>query len=159
MFNVTGFISSEQSGLTEAVVFVYNGSFEINYKMLCVVRNNAHRQSMQSSRFANSDSEENWKHLWETISFFLPLDMHVQNSFSYQDDYISQAENFIFMNRSSCFHQLGAMGYFSTKSIKPNRPIFQFQFSLVQFLPFMHATSNMHVRHLPSMIVTRSGLK
>ena len=44
--------------------------------MLCVVRNNAHRVC-ESSRFANSDSEENWKHLWETISFFAPLDMYV----------------------------------------------------------------------------------
>lgn len=159
MFNVTGFISSEWSGLTEAVVFVYNGSFEINYKMLCVVRNNAHRQSMQSSRFANSDSEENWKHLWETISFFAPLDMYVQNSFSYQDDYISQAENFIFMNRASCFHQLGAMGYFSTKIIKPSRTIFQAFFLSFFFLPFIHATLNLHVRLLPSVIVTRSGVK
>ena len=69
-------LSSEWSGLTEAVFFVYNRSFEINYKMLCVVRNNAHRVC-ESSRFANSDSEENWKHLWETISFFAPLDMYV----------------------------------------------------------------------------------
>lgn len=84
----------------------------------------------QSSRFANSDSEENWKHLWETISFFAPLDKYVQNSFSYQDDYISQAVNFIFMNRASCFHQLGAMEYFSTKIIKANRPIFQAFFAI-----------------------------
>lgn len=70
------FLSSEWSGLIEAVFFVYNRSFEINYKMLCVVRNNAHRVC-ESSRFANSDSEENWKHLWETISFFAPLDMYV----------------------------------------------------------------------------------
>lgn len=44
---VSDFTNSEWSGLTEAVFFfVYNGSFEINCKMLCVVRNNAHRQSM-----------------------------------------------------------------------------------------------------------------
>lgn len=146
------FLSSEWSGLTEVVFFVYNRSFEINYKMLCVVRNNAHRVC-ESSRFANSDSEENWKHLWETISFFAPWTCMYRTHFLIRMIiYHRQRISYLWIELP-VFISWERWGIFQQKLSS-----WTDQF-LGIFWPVIHATLNLHVRLLPGVIVTRSGMK